>query len=169
MRIALLNVAERAQPRELGSALAQRGHHAKLLTGEVDGVTRVLENLLTRRLIQEHLTRLPASSAGLQLGRYDVAHAFDWSGGLAAVHWSGRSARPSVLSIMEPPHPSVLANKRMRLRIVQYVLDGAAAVVVPTEDAAEAARRWLGIEPAVIEPADAEAHERLYTRLVQAP
>jgi phosphatidylinositol alpha-mannosyltransferase len=113
---------------------------------------RPFEERLSRRWYQPYLTHLPFSYASLRTGQDDVAHAFFPSDAAAAARWSARTGKPSVFSYMGLPDRPVLADRRHKLRLLEYVTRGVSEVVVLSEAAAEGMRRWLGVEPTVIYP-----------------
>src|SRR5439155_331821 len=77
----------------------------------------------------------------------DVAHALHATDAVAALRWGG----PTVFSYMGVPHRAGIANRRLRKELLVRALR-ADAFVVLSEQAAAAARRWLGAEPHVIAP-----------------
>jgi glycosyltransferase involved in cell wall biosynthesis len=151
--------------RELANGLIVRGHRPRLITSHPgrpsrrveDGlpVTRVWRppaGRLRRRMYEEHLTHVPFSYAALRAGDDDVAHALYPTDALAAGRWGQRTGRPVVFSLMGIPHRRALADRRGRIAIMQRAIAEASALVVLTEAAAAACRRWLGCEARVIAP-----------------
>jgi glycosyltransferase involved in cell wall biosynthesis len=151
--------------RELADELIERGHRPRLITSHPgrprrsveDGLPvvrhwRPFEERVSRRLYQQYLTHVPFSYASLVSGRDEIAHAFFPTDAAAAARWSERTGRPSLFSYMGLPDRPVLADRRHKLRLLEYVTRGASEVVVLSEAAAEGMRRWLGVEPRVIYP-----------------
>jgi glycosyltransferase involved in cell wall biosynthesis len=145
---------------ELATALAGRGHHVRIVAGhrgrksrsqedgvEVVRVPRLPERRLDRRLYEQHLTHIPFALAELRRRPPDVAHALHATDAAAALRWGG----PVVFSYMGVPHRAGIANRRLRKELLARALR-AGAVVVLSEHAAAAMRRWLGVEPHVIAP-----------------
>jgi glycosyltransferase involved in cell wall biosynthesis len=151
--------------RELANGLVQSGHAPTLITShsgapsraDEDGL-RVIRNWrppdarLTRRLYPDYLTHVPFSYAWLRAGSYDVANAFYPTDALAAVRWAERSGRPAVFSYGGLPDRPVLADRRHKLRILERALRGSAAVVTSSRTAADAMRRWMGVDARPIYP-----------------
>jgi glycosyltransferase involved in cell wall biosynthesis len=145
---------------ELGTALARRGHDVRIVAGhrgrtsrardgglEIVRVARLPEGRLDRRLYEQHLTHVPFTLAELRRRPPDVAHALHATDATAALRWGG----PTVFSHMGVPHRAAIANRRLRKELLVRALR-ADAVVVLSEHAAAAARRWLGVDPHVIAP-----------------
>jgi glycosyltransferase involved in cell wall biosynthesis len=151
--------------RELGSELAARGHDVTLITSHPERPSRTVEDGMTvvrhwrppagpleRRGFQPYLTHMPLAAASLRRGRFDLAHAFYVTDAVVAARWSARTGRPAVFSYMGVPDRHVLANKRRRLQLVREATRGASAVVALSTAAAEACRRWLGVDAVPIYP-----------------
>lgn len=142
---------------ELAVAL---GHDARIVAGHrgrtrrttlggvaVTLVPRLPEGRLERRLYEQHLTHIPFTARELRRRPPDVAHALHATDAVAALRWGG----PTVFSYMGVPHRAGIANRRLRKELLARAL-GADAVVVLSEHAAAAMRRWLGVDPHVIAP-----------------
>lgn len=151
--------------RDLASGLIAGGHHPTLITSHPGAPRRSLEDglrvlrhwrpperSLLARGFQERMTHVPFSYATLRTGRYDLAHAFFPTDGVAAVRWGRHTGRPSVLSFMGIPERGTLAARRGRLRILGEALGGADAVVALSGPARDALARWLGVEATIIHP-----------------
>ncbi|HEU0316740.1 MAG TPA: glycosyltransferase family 4 protein [Solirubrobacteraceae bacterium] len=151
--------------RELSDGLIARGHRPRLITSHAGRPSRTVEDglpvtrvwrppagRLRRRGYEEHLTHVPFSYAALCAGGADVAHALYATDALAAGRWGRRTGRPVVFSLMGIPHRRGLADHRGRMEIMQRAIAEASALVVLTEAAAAACRRWLGSDARVIPP-----------------
>jgi glycosyltransferase involved in cell wall biosynthesis len=151
--------------RELADGLIGRGHRPRLITSHAGRPTRTVEDglpvtrvwrppagRLERRGYEEHLTHVPFSYAALRGGEDDVAHAVYPTDAVAAGRWGRRTGRPVVFSLMGVPHRRSLADRRGRMAIMERAIGEATAVVVLTEAAAAACRRWLGTDVRVISP-----------------
>ena len=149
--------------RDLAATLAGQGHRPRVITShpgppsrrEEDGFVvvrhwRPPEARLLRRGFQEHMTHVPFSYASLVNGAEDVAQAFYLTDMLAVTRWAKRTGRPAVFHYGGLPTRPVLASRRLRLRILREALDGADAVIVYSRAAADGMRRWLGVDPHVI-------------------
>ena len=145
---------------ELATALLHRGHSAHILAAhrgrrttrvedgvDVTLVPRLPERRLDRRLYEQHLTHIPFATRELRRRPPDVAHALHATDAVAALRWGG----PTVFSYMGVPHRVAIANRRLRKELLQRALK-AGAIVVLSEHAAQAMRRWLGVDPQVIAP-----------------
>lgn len=173
LRIALLNAwywpeVRRGSERvvhDVAMDLMALGHRPRLLTSHAGPPRRSVEDglpvfrswrppdvLLRARNVQEALTHVPFSYLALRAGDDDVAHAFFATDALAAVEWGRRSGRPAVFSFMGVPQREAMANRRMKLRILERVTAGADAVVVLSEVARDAMWRWLGVEARIVHP-----------------
>jgi phosphatidylinositol alpha-mannosyltransferase len=151
--------------RELADGLLARGHAPRLITSHPGAPSRTVEDglpvtrvwrppsgRLRRRMYEEHLTHVPFSYAALRAGDDDVAHALYPTDALAAGRWGRRTGRPVVFSMMGIPHRRGLADHRGRMAITQRAIAEASALVVLTEAAAAACRRWLATDARVIPP-----------------
>ena len=151
--------------RELADGLSARGHRPRLITSHTGRPTRTVEDglpvarvwrppagRLERRGYEEHLTHVPFTYAELRAGDDDVAHAVYPTDALAAGRWRRWTGRPVVFSLMGVPHRRSLADRRGRMAIMERAIAEASAVVVLTEAAAAACRRWLGTDVRVISP-----------------
>jgi hypothetical protein len=180
LRVALLHPCYSPEIGRLGTELAARGHEVTVVTSHAGLPSRRDENGvrvvrhwrppaagLEQRGLQAHLTHMPFAAASLRAGRFDLAHAFFLTDAAVAARWSARTGRPAVFSCAATPERRTLASKRRRLALVREAIRGAAAVVVATPAAADACRRWLGVDAAVIDPGDASRHEELYRRLLR--
>ena len=146
---------------DLGAGLAKRGHRVRLLTSHDADLTRTVEDgievarhprlpyrRLRRRLYEDHLTHLLATTLDLRTGDDEIAHAL-----FHADAWAAQLAElPYVYSFMGVPHRKWLANRRWRVELVQEAIEGAAFTVALSEAAARGFERWLGVTPRVIHP-----------------
>ncbi|MGI8802691.1 MAG: glycosyltransferase family 4 protein [Solirubrobacteraceae bacterium] len=151
--------------RELADGLIARGHRPRLITSHLGRPSRTVEDglpvtrvwrppdgRLRRRMYEEHLTHVPFSYAALSAGDDDVAHALYPTDALAAGRWGRRTGRPVVLSLMGIPHRRALADLRGRMAVLERAIAETGALVVLTEAAAAACRRWLATDARVIAP-----------------
>jgi phosphatidylinositol alpha-mannosyltransferase len=151
--------------RELANGLVAAGHEPTLITShpgrpsraDEDGLHvirnwRPPDEKLRRRLYPDYLTHVPFSYASLRAGDYDIANAFYPTDALAAVRWSERAGRPAVFSYGGLPDRAVLADRRHKLSILERAVRGSAAVVTSSRTAADAMRRWLGVDARPIYP-----------------
>jgi glycosyltransferase involved in cell wall biosynthesis len=145
---------------ELATGLNERGHAARIVAGhagrtaarvedgvEVTLVARLPEARLDRRLYEQHLTHIPFTARELRHRPPDVAHALHATDAVAALRWAG----PTVFSYMGVPHRAAIANRRLRKELLVRALK-ADAIAVLSDHAAEAMRRWLGVDPHVVAP-----------------
>lgn len=112
------------------------------------------------------LTHLPLVSRHLAGTGYDVTHAFSPPDAHAALSWSRRTGGPVVFTCAETLDRDRLADRRLRLRLLSDAVEQADVVVVPSEAAGAALRRWFAVEPVPIDARDGAGHERLYRRLL---
>jgi glycosyltransferase involved in cell wall biosynthesis len=151
--------------RELADGLIERGHRPRLITSHEglprrdieDGLPvirhwRPFEGRFSRRWYQQYLTHVPFSYGSLARGDDALAHAFFPTDAAAAARCTERTGKPSVFSYMGLPDRPVLADRRHKLRLLEYVTRGSTEVVVLSEAAADGMRRWLGVTPTVIYP-----------------
>jgi D-inositol-3-phosphate glycosyltransferase len=151
--------------RELGAELAARGHDVTLITSHPGRPERTTEDGMTvirhwrppaarleRRGFQPHLTHMPFAAASLRSGDYDLAHAFFLTDAVVAARWGARTGRPAVFSYMGLPDRHVLANKRRRFALLREATRNSSAVVALSQAAADACRRWLGVDAEAIYP-----------------
>ena len=151
--------------RDLADGLIERGHRPRLITSHPGRASRTVEDglpvirhrrlfdeRLSRRWYQQYLTHVPFSYASLARGDDELAHAFFVTDAAAAVRWSARGGRPSVFSYMGLPDRPVLADRRHKLRLLEYVTGGVTQIVVLSQTAADGMWRWLGVRPRVIYP-----------------
>jgi phosphatidylinositol alpha-mannosyltransferase len=150
---------------DLARGLLARGHAPRLITSRPgptrstveDGLAilrlwRPPDGRLRRRNFEHYITHVPLSYVALARGGYDVAHAVHPTDGLAAARWARRTGRPAVLSYLGVPNRAALVSHRLRLEITQRAVEGATAVTALSRAAADAFRRWLGVEVRVIHP-----------------
>ena len=151
--------------RDLANELVARGHGARVITshpgppsrGTEDGVEvvrswRPPERALRARGFQEHMTHVPFSYGALRRGDDDLAHAHYPTDVVAAARWAGASGRPVVFTYHGIPQRSVLASRRLRVRVLEAALAAPDAIVVSSRAAAGAMRRWLGVTAEPIHP-----------------
>lgn len=151
--------------RELADGLLARGHRPRLLTSHPGGFERSVEDgleilrsprpldgRLRRRMIEEYVSHTPFTYARLRLGDAQIAHAMHGPDATAALRWKQRTGRPVVFSFMGVPDHDGMFERRRRLDFVTRAIAGCDAVVVLSESAQEAFRRWFGFESRLISP-----------------
>jgi hypothetical protein len=127
---------------------------------------RPLDALLRRRGFAGPLTHVPLGLAGLVAGGFDVAHAFSPVDALTALAWRRVARGPAVFTCTETLGRERLADRRLRLWLLQRAVEDTDAVIASTEESRAALRRWLAVDAAVIESCAASGHERLYRELL---
>ena len=165
LRIALLHDGSAGgdQAHELAAALRAAGHHPHLLSASPAGPTQAL---LRRRGFTGRLTPVPFGVAALLRGGFDVAHAFSPADALTALVWRRLVGRPAVFTCAEPLQRDGLADRRLRLWVLQHAVGDSDAVIAATEEAQAALARWMALDAPVIESRDAAGYERLYRELL---
>jgi glycosyltransferase involved in cell wall biosynthesis len=153
--------------RELADALRWLGHSPCLITSHAGRPTKSIEDglpvvrswrppavasLLRWRRFEDYLDHAPLAYIALRRGSYDLAHALHPTGAAAAVRWSERTGRPSVLSYMGMIHRGTLQAARLRLELTVSALERCSSVVALSHAAARSFERWLGYEVRVIHP-----------------
>ena len=165
--------------RELAIALRDAGHRPFVLSSRPGRTRRSLEEdirvVRSGRLPEAPLrwrgfvgpvTHLPLAALALVREPYDVAQAFSPADTLAALLARRTTGKPALFTCAETLDREGLADRRLRLWLLTRAVEDTDAVTSPTEKARVALQRWLAVEPALIEPGDAPAHERLYRRLL---
>lgn len=127
---------------------------ARIVTGSpgaqddrVVRLRRLPEQRLARRQFESHLGHLPALYAHLRRSDYDLVHALHHADASVAI----RAGLPTVWTFLGVPHRKGLANKRLRMKLIDEA-KRADAVVALSHAAARGFRRWLGVDPVVIHP-----------------
>ena len=126
---------------------------------------RVAEAVLRGRGFAPGLTQLPAVALTLSRREVDVVHAFEPDLAALAARWSARGPRPTVLTIRDTLAREVVADRRLRLRLLAGGVEGATALVVASDHHAAALLRWMARDSLVLAPDDAVGHADLYQRL----
>jgi glycosyltransferase involved in cell wall biosynthesis len=151
--------------RDLASGLIARGHQPRLITAHRGRPTRSVDeglpiarhwrpadSTLVRLGVQRYMTHLPFSYLSLVCGDDQIAHAMYGTDALVAARWTGRTGRPSIFFYQGVPNPAEFAGRRLGARVVERAVKGCTTVTIGSRTAAEACRRWLGVEPRVISP-----------------
>jgi glycosyltransferase involved in cell wall biosynthesis len=151
--------------RDLADGLIERGQEPTLITSHPGRPSRTAEDGLPivrhwrppdERLVRRHyelyMTHVPFSYASLALCDYDVAQAVYVTDAQAAVRWSRKRGRPSILSYLGIPTHEGLTWRRRRLQLTQKAVEGCDVTVALSRSAADGFKRWLGIEARVIPP-----------------
>ena len=141
LRLALLDHTEGAYSRELEAALRGDGHDMRLLGQRAAGP---VEALLRRRGFTSALSHIPPAVSELLHGEFDLVHAFSAPDAVAALAWRRVSKRPVVFTCTETLSRATVADRRLRLRLLDAAVTASDAV--------------LALD-------DAAAHARLYARL----
>jgi phosphatidylinositol alpha-mannosyltransferase len=189
MRIAFMNPTYWPEVRrgserivhDLGVALVERGHEVTLLTTHrgpreitvedgirVDRIRRP-EQPAPLRWYEQYLTTVPAAWWRLLSGDYEIAHAFYPSDAYAAALARPLGGPRYVFAIHGVPTRQYLVSKRYRLEMLKRATLQAGAVTVLSEAAAEAARRYLLLEPRVVPGGVAAAAFHVDAELAAAP
>jgi phosphatidyl-myo-inositol alpha-mannosyltransferase len=150
---------------EVATGLIERGHMPRLITSHPGRPSRGWEDGLPvtrhwrpaaawmhKRGYEDYMTHLPFSYLSLLAGRYDLSHAFFPTDAVAAARWSRRHGRPALFTYLGTPNPDYLSLRRWRLEALIKAVDGASAVTALSQTAADAFRRWRGVEARVIHP-----------------
>ena len=151
--------------RDLADGLLAGGQQPSLITSHPGRPSRTVEDglpitrhwrppdkRLVRRHYEEYMTHVPFSYANLLLGDYDVAQAVYVTDALAAARWSRRRKRPSILSYLGIPTHEGRMWRRRRLESTQRAVAGCDVTVALSRSAADAFKRWLGVDARVIHP-----------------
>lgn len=163
----------------VASALGDAGHEAVVLSSHPSATRESVENgvrvvrlprlpeaPLRWRGFTGPLTHAPLVLRALASAPFDVAHAFSPQDAWMALRWRRRSGRPVVFTAADPLTRDRLADRRLRLRLVQAAVEDSDAVTAPTDELAAVVARWLAVDTTVIAPGDGAAHERLYRALL---
>ena len=167
VRVALLDdgAAAAGHAPTLAEALHDAGQDARLLGARRVGAA---EALLDRRGFAGSLTGLPSGLAALLRGGFDVAHVFSPADALTALTWRRLAGRPvvAVFTCTEVLDRDRLADRRLRLWLLQRAVQDTDALIAATEESRAALERWLALDPPVIELHDAAGYARLYRELL---
>jgi hypothetical protein len=165
MRIALLHDDSTGARHacELADALRDAGHDPHVLSAHPAGPA---EALLRRRGFAGSLTPVPSGVVALLRGGFDVAQAFSPADALTALTWRRLVGRPAVFTCTEPLDRERLADRRLRLWLLQRAVRDTDALIAATAEARAALARWLALDAPVIESRDAAGYERLYRELL---
>jgi len=158
MRVALLDPTD--QPDGLAAALAQAGDDVTVMSGHP--LPRAFTD---RRGYEEHLGTVPSMIAGLVRGGFDVAHAFHPASAWGAVLARRLGGPPVVFSLARTPTREWLVARRYRLAIAVRAAADADACSVQSDDAAQAFRRYLLCDPAVV--VEPESYRDLYRQITR--
>lgn len=163
---------------ELALALLRAGHRVQVLSTRRGGTRRTVEDgipvLRVRRLSESilrgrgfagPLTQVAPGVAALVAGGLDVAHAFSTPDALTALVWRGLVGRPVAFTCVERLRRDVLADRRLRLRLLRRAVEDTGAVIAATEQSRESLWRWLAVDAPVLGSSDSGGHERVYRRL----
>lgn len=149
--------------RELVRALGEAGVRAELVSPATEPLA---ELLLGRRGFAAGLTSVPAGVVALRRRDVDLAHAFSAPDAVTALAWRRLVGRPVVFTCPEPLSRDRLADRRLRLWMLERAVRDPDAVCAAGEDVRASLQRWLAVDAPVLDPRDAAGHERLYRELV---
>lgn len=143
-------------------------HHGLPHRSLQDGIPTLLlprlpEQLLRRRGFAGPLTHIPYLVATLRREVFDVVHAMSASDAWASL----RLRQPVVFGCTEALDRAHIADRRLRLRMLETAIAESGAVVVPSDDVRRSVERWFAVDATVIQPRDTTGHERLYRRLMK--
>jgi len=164
---------------ELAIALLDTGHGIEVLSTHRGGRKRTVED----RVPVVHLRRLPEAPlrqrgfagplthvapgiGALVAGGFNVVHAFSTADALMALIWQRLVGRPTAFTCVEKLRRDRLADRRLRLRLLQGAVEDTGAVIAATERSRESLWRWLAVDAPVMGSDDVDGHERLYRGLV---
>jgi hypothetical protein len=182
LRVALLaHTIEDPAPTWLAAAAALQdiGHDAVVLSSHrhptrettehgvrVVRIARLPEAPLRWRGFTGPLTHAPLTLRALARGGYDAVHAFSPEDAAIALLSRRRTGTPVVFTAADPLDRDRLADRRLRLRLVQAAVEESDAVTAPTDALAALVERWLAVDAAVLDPRDGAAQVDLYRRLL---
>lgn len=190
MRIALVNPTYWPEVRrgaerlvhDLAASLAREGHDVTLLTThrarstttQEDGFRvvrsyRLPDRPFHARSYNYHLHVAPAVAWKLARGGYDVAHAFQPAVAWAAVEARRLGGPPVIFSLLGALTEEWVAGDRLRFRMVERTVRGAAATTVLSGSVARSFRRFIGSEPVVLPGGVIAADFAVEVRRAQAP
>jgi hypothetical protein len=109
--------------------------------------------------------RMPGTLLALWRGGYDMAHAFTAQDAAVALAWSRLGGGLAVYTQREPLTRASVADRRLRLTLLRLALERSAAVIAPDEATAESLRRWMAVDPLVLDAGSGAEHLALYARL----
>jgi hypothetical protein len=156
-RVALLDQAGGPCASELAGSLGAAGIEAALLGPQP--LARAAERVLARRGFADGLVHVPLARARLLRGGFDVVHAFTAPDALGALV----ARRPVVFTCGVPLDRGSLADRRLRLHMLERSTQEADAVLAADAEVAASMERWLAIDAAVL---DASGYARLYGELL---
>jgi hypothetical protein len=139
---------------------------AKLIPPVGNRLGRITDGVLRRRGLTPRLAEVPIRAARLLPGRYDVVHAFTPLDAVVAGLWARATGGVSVLTWTEAPERALLADRRLKLRIVGEAVTTSDAVRAGSANIAAALTRWLAMDAPVLELAEVAGHAGLYRALL---
>jgi len=148
---------------DLAVSLTRAGHEVTVLTTQRERTRSTLEDGFRvvrsyrlpdgpfhARSYNYHLHVAPTVAWHLARGRYDVAHAFQPAAAWAAVEARRLGGPPVVVSLLGALTEEWVTGDRLRWRMVERMVRGAAAVTVLSESVAASFRRFLRREPEIL-------------------
>lgn len=183
LRVALLHDSYSAPPQhgaprllhDLALALQEAGHRPRVISSgrgvtrssveepvPVVRVGRLPEAPLRFRGFTGPLTHLPGCLVALLRDDYHAAHAFAVPDVLAALWWRRFTNRPVLFTWAEAARREQLADRRLRLSLVQRAVEEVDAVLAPSESVRASIEHWLAVDVRVLSPHDTDGHLHLY-------
>jgi hypothetical protein len=168
LRVALLHAGGGGEiAAQLAAGLAALGHRPRAIGSEAAGAVPLAERALAARGFAAGLTSIPRSLAALARDGCDVVHACSEIDAQTALLWRRLRDVPVVFTPYVPPARENLASRRLSLTLATRAFDDSDAVVAPSSEVREGARRWLALELELIDPGDAEGYAALYGRCIE--
>ena len=168
LRVALLSPDDDSSIRDLAAGLSGLGHQARLVSPRRPRSLEAFERRLRRRGYLEHLTSVPLVYAALRDGDEELAHVAHPAAVPAAVRWANRTGHRFVFHYSGVPDHADLMSRRKKLELMEAGVTAAAAVVATSSAAADAFRRWLGVEASVVDAnPEPQAWADLYAALAR--
>lgn len=163
LRVALVDHTRGQYALGLAASLPQVGVQALLIAPQP---VALLETVLGKRGFATPLTHIPAATATLVRGNFDVVHAFSPPDALAALAWRRRTGGLVIFTCTDTLGRHNLADRRLRLHAVSRAVEDSDALIAANEEVRAALDRWMAADADVMGPGDGAAHLRLYSDLL---
>ena len=154
--------------RAIADGLRVRGHRPTIISSHLGPRERRADAIVVRRL-PERLLRArgftgPLTHGGgavgeLLRGRFDVVQVFTPEDMAPAVAWRRMTQGRLVFTSIEPMGREVLADRRLRMRLVSMAVEGGHPVTAGSTAAQTALERWLAVTAPVVAPGELEPYE----------